>query len=43
MRKIKEMQFRMKMRKTLQEATLEEIRITKDEISRELCRRAREK
>lgn len=43
MRKIKELQFRLRMRKTLQEASLEEIRITKDEVSKELCRRAKEK
>ena len=29
--------------KMLQEASIEEIRITKDEVSRELCRRAKQK
>lgn len=39
-RKLKELQFRLRMRKILQEASIEEIRITKDEISKELCKRA---
>lgn len=39
--RLKELQYRMKLRKILHEASIEELRITKEELNREYERRTK--